>query len=198
MAQEARLKAAEGLDSLPMSRVAGPFCVVAATDGSIAVHKITDAAGVYAHATRCIGCTIAEPVRAMKVNNSVDMVFLVNECGYLDWPDDVTKINPIGTCLYNSDEDLKDSPHYILGDIVFCLEVYGNEGADYVGMSEQMARSVSGFLFAKVKGKAETLVHIPAKLPRPKYQVMEYDSADKLYRALHGDKSVEPTSVKRV
>lgn len=173
--------------------VGGRYCVIARMDGHSEIRRLEEGKDVFDAAREIIGCKYLDHVRVQRLAPDVVIEFLVNDDGYAQWGDDPSKVNPIGTFIYN--QDLK-SPHYILGDLVFCLEVDGTEGGEFSGMCEAMATKIAMMNNSQVLPKVRELIKIPETLPTPEVKISAYATTDDVLKAIRGDKSVTPISEK--
>lgn len=170
----------------------GRYCVIARMGGHSEIRRLEEGKDVFETAREIIGCKYLDHVRVQRLAPDVAIEFLVNDEGYIQWGTDPSKVNPIGTFLYN--QDLK-SPHYILGDLVFCLGVDGTEGGAFTGMCEAMATKIAMANNSQVLPKAREIIKIPEALPAPEVKISSYATMDDVLKAIRGDKSVKPVSV---
>ena len=171
----------------------GRYCVIARMDGHSEIRRLEDGEDIFKAARDIIGCTCLDHVRVQRLAPDVAIEFLVNEDGYSQWGDDSSKVNPIGTFIYN--KDLK-SPHYILGDLIFCLDVDGEKGGEFSGMCEAMATKIALMNNSQLLPKVRELIKIPETLPSPEVKISAYATPADLLKAMRGDKSVKPISEK--
>lgn len=171
----------------------GRYCVIARMDGHSEIRRLEDGKDVFETAKEIIGCKFLDHVSVQRLSPDVSIEFLVNDDGYSQWGDDSSKVNPIGTSLYN--KDLK-SPHYILGDLVFCLDVEGEEGGYFSGMCEALAAKIALINNLMLLPKVRELVKIPETIPPPEVKIAAFATTDDLLKAISGDKSVTPISEK--
>ena len=172
-------------------QLSGDYCVVVRMDGHSEIKRIEDGKSIFETAKEIIGCKYLDHVQVQKLAPDVIVEFLVNDEGYPQWGNDPSKVNPLGTFFYNKD---LESPHYILGDIVFCFTVAGDEGWDFSGMSEATATQMALINNTQLLPKVKELVKQPEKLPVPKFKITAYESTDDFLKAMQGDKTVKPVS----
>lgn len=172
-------------------QIGGNYCVIARMDGHSEIRRLEDGKDVFDTAKEIIGCRYIDHVQVQRLAPDVVIEFLVNDEGYPQWGDDPSKVNPIGTFLYNRN---LASPHYILGDIVFCLAVDGNEGGEFTGMCEAAATKIALENNTKMLPKVRELIKKPDSLPVPKVTITSYKTTEDMIKAMRGDKSVEPIS----
>lgn len=176
-----------------MKRLCGNFCVVIHVDGTSEVKIVEEGRSVFDKAKEIIGCRFIDHVVvqsiAPKSRNKIE--FLVNDEGYIDWGNDPAKVNQIATMIYSRGNK---PDHYILGDVVICLMVDGDDGGDFVGMAYGLAMSIAKQNNEELRQKAQELCPRPAAVPMPKVTISAYDSTEDMMRAIRGDKSVKPSS----
>ena len=172
-------------------QIGGNYCVIARMDGHSEIKRIEDGKDVFSTAKEIIGCRYLDHVRVQQLAPDVVIESLVNDEGYPQWGDDSSKVNPIGTFLYNRD---LSNPHYILGDLVFCLAVDGPDGGEFTGMCEAMATKIALSNNTKMLPKVREVIKPPANLPMPEVRITAYKTTDDLLKAMKGDKSVKPIS----
>jgi hypothetical protein len=174
-------------------QLCGNFCVVIHVDGTSEVKIVEEGNTVFNKAKEIIGCRFIDHVMVQSiVPKSRDMIeFLVNDEGYMDWGNDPAKVNQIATMIYSRGNK---PDHYILGDVVMCLMVDGEEGGDFVGMSYGFATSIAKQNNEELRKKAQELCPRPDAVPMPKVTISSYDSTEDMMRAIRGDKSVKPSS----
>lgn len=173
-------------------QVGGRYCVIARMGGHSEIRRLEEGKDVFETAREIIGCKYLDHVWVQRLAPNVVIEILLNDEGYFQWGTDPSKVNPIGTFLYN--QDLK-SPHYILGDLVFCLGVDGTDGGEFTGMCEAMATEIAMTNNSQVLPKARELIKIPETLPTPEVEISAYATTDDVLKAIRGDKSVKPISV---
>lgn len=141
---------------------------------------------LFAHLRQEIGAGCAEPVYLGRHPNGMGIVMLVDEDGYYKYMGDTTKINLIGTAIYNRPDNPR--PHYILGDLVICGETYDEEnGGNFVALSEAVATSVMAFLADGGFIRRATEMEIPDQITEPKCSIKVFDTADELMEAVKGN-----------
>ena len=173
----------------------GNFCVVVKTDGTSEVKELPSRGDVFDAAKDLIGCKWIDHVSVQSLTPMVMIEFLVNDEGYIDWGNDPAKVNQIGSYIYN--RGCKPG-HYILGDIVMCLEVHFDDGGEFWGMSKELAEIIAKANNEEVLPKAREIVPIPKKVPEPVVTISSFESTDDLIRAMQGDKTVKPTKVETI
>ena len=173
----------------------GNFCVVVKTDGTSEVKELPSQGDVFNAAKDLIGCKLIDHVPVQSLTPRVMIEFLVNDKGYIDWGNDPAKVNQIGSYIYN--RGCKPG-HYILGDIVMCLEVHFDDGGEFWGMSKELAEIIAKANNEEVLPKAREIVPIPKKVPEPVVTISSFESTDDLIRAMQGDKTVKPTKVETI
>lgn len=177
-------------NKVPQQRF-GNYCVIARMDGHSEIMRIEDGKNIFDSAKEVIGCRYLDHVQVYQIAPDVIIEFLVNDEGYPQWGNDPGKVNPMGTFIYNKN---LDSPHYILGDIVFCLSVSGNDGWEFTGMSEALATRIAIINNAQFLQEVKDLIKRPATLPVPEVKISSYESTEDLLKAMKGDKTVKPIS----
>jgi len=173
----------------------GNFCVVVKTDGTSEVKELPSRDNVFDAAKDFIGCKWIDHVSVQSITPKVMIEFLVNDEGYIDWGSDPAKVNQIATYIYN--RGYKPG-HYILGDIVMCVEVHFDDGGEFWGMSKELAEIIAKANNEEVLPKAREIVPIPTNVPEPVVTISSFESTDDLIRAMSGDSSVKPTEVKTI
>ncbi|MBO6031879.1 MAG: hypothetical protein J6Q22_10600 [Prevotella sp.] len=168
----------------------GDYCVVVRMNGRSEIRKLKDVNSVFEEAKEIIGCKWLDHARIQQISPDVVLEFLVNDEGYIQWGNNPKKVNPIGTFFYNGGSF---PDHYILGDIVMCLELYTEDGGDFMGMSEAFATRVAMHTNQKIKPLAEEICPIPDRVPDPVVKVSSYATLDDMVKAMKGDKSIKPT-----
>lgn len=182
----------EKAEKLMLRRIVGNFCVVVRTDGIIEAKQMSEVDDIFNESKKIIGCRFLDHFVLQNISPSCKIECLVNDEGYFAWQDDPTKVNQIATFFYNGG----DKPgHYVLGDAVFCLSVYKEEdGWDFVGMVERLAKNLSEYLSTEILSKAKENCPIPAAIPDPFVKVSSYDSYEDMMKVIQGDKSLKPSS----
>lgn len=172
-------------------RLCGNFCVVIHTDGKSEVKIVEEGKSVFEKAKDFIGCQWLEDVVIQSIvpKSHDSIVFLVNEEGYLQWGRDPAKVNQIATMLYNRGVE---PVHYILGDVVICLLIEGEEGSEFEGLSYKLAMAIAAQDNNELASIAKEKVPRPETIPEPKISISSYESAEDLVKAMKGDPSVKP------
>ena len=178
-----------------INQLIGRFCVVVRADGTSEIKEISSHDKVFEESKAFIGCHWLDHVGVQQVVPKVQLEYLVNDNGYADWGNDPANVNQIATFLYNGG---KKPGHYILGNVVFCLEVDGPEGGDFSGMCRELAEQIVIGNNENLLPKAKAIVVKPDRLPEPVFTITSYDSMDELFRAMNGDQTVKPASEKIV
>lgn len=176
-------------------QIGGRFCVVVKIDGTSEVKEISAHDKIFEEAKSIIGCMWLDHVIVQNLVSGVRLSYLVNDEGYIDWGNDPTKVNQIATFLYNRGQK---PGHYILGDVVFCLEVEGDDGGEFWGMCKPLAKKIAKSNNDKVLSMAKEVVPMPTVVPDPVVTISSFDSTDDLIRAMQGDKTVKPTKVETI
>ena len=172
-----------------IDRLTGNYCVVVDVNGKSKIKQVSAKDKVFEEARGFIGCKWLDHVRAQEIAPGIVIEFLVNDEGYIQWGSDPSKMNPIGTFIYNGG---KQPDHYILGDIVFCLCVDGEEGGEFVGMSEELAKRIAVLNTLDVLPKANNVCPRPDTIADPVVTISSYETTEDLIKAIKGDKSVKP------
>ena len=167
----------------------GDYCVVVRMNGNSELHRISDETKVFEESKGLISCRWLTHVQIQQIEPGVMVEFLCDDEAYPKWGNDATKVNPFGTYVYNRGEK---PDHYILGDLVICLCVDGDEGGKFVGMSEGLATRIAMANNSEVIYKAMEVCGTPTKIPSPVVKVSSYATTDDMIRAMRGDKSVKP------
>ena len=167
----------------------GDYCVVVRMNGNSELHRLTDMNKVFEESKGLIGCSWLDHVRIQPLEPGCVIEFLCDDEAYVRHGNDPTKVNPFGTYVYNGGEK---PGHYILGDIVICICADGDEGGEFVGMSEGLAARIAMVNNSEVIHKARGICGTPDAIPTPVVKVSSYSSADEMIRALKGDKTVKP------
>lgn len=170
--------------------IGGEFCVVVHTDGTSEVKRLQDSKTVFNEAKNIIGCKLLDHVILQDVAPDAKLEFLVNDNGYADWNKDPRKVNQIATFLY---EGGRKPSHYILGDIVVCLLVDGEEGGDFLGINESLAEQIKKKNDSEILPMAQEIVPIPKVVPDPEVQILEFDSFEELLEHQRGYRFARPT-----
>lgn len=176
-----------------VGQLGGDYCVVVRTTGNSEIRKLSSNDSVFDESKGIIGCKWLDHARIQKIAPNVSLEFLVNDEGYIQWGTDPNKVNQIGTFLYNGGHA---PDHYILGDIVICLLVDTDDGGEFVGMSEAFATRVALQNNQKVLNLAREKCPIPDEIPDPVVKISSYKTVEDMFRAMNGDKSVNPVSEK--
>lgn len=176
-------------------QLGGRFCVVVKIDGTSEVKEISAHDKIFEEAKSVIGCKFLDHVLVQNIAPDVRLSYLVNDEGYIDWGDDPTKVNQIATYIYNHGTK---PGHYILGDVVFCLEVEGDDGGEFWGMCKTLAENIAKSNNEEILSKAKEVVSMPTVVPTPSITISSFDSTDDLIRAMGGDKTVKPTKVETI
>lgn len=161
----------------------GNFCVVLKTDGTCEVKELEKSSDVFEKSYGYIGCDFLEVVALHGITPEVSLAFLVNENGYSDWDKDPAKVNKSATFLYNDGH----AGHFVLGDVVFCLIVPGEDGTDIVGMSKLLANIVAKRT-TELKADAIKEIAVPSIIPDPKIDIMSFKTVDDLIAYQSSDK----------
>ena len=172
-----------------IDRLTGNYCVVVDVNGKSEIKQVSAKDKVFEEARGFIGCKWLDHVRAQEIAPGIIIEFLVNDEGYIQWGNDPAKMNQIGTYIYNGGQKPN---HYILGDVVFCLCVDGEEGMEFVGMSEEFAKRFAILNATEVLPKAQEICPRPEKIADPVVTISSYETTEDLIRAIKGDKSVKP------
>ncbi len=170
-------------------KAGGEFCVVIKTDGSSEVKKLNGRNTVFDEAKGFIGCEWIDHVVVQDLGEGVCLEYLVNDNGYSDWGCDPKMVNQIATFLH---ERGKTPQHNILGNVVMCLSSDGDEGGEFIGMDERLAKYLKSHNDEKLLPKAKEVVKIPEELKVPDFKILSFDSSDDMIKYMGGDKSVKP------
>ena len=174
-------------------RVCGNFCVVVHTDGTSEVKIVEEGKDIFAKAKELIGCRYLDHVivQTLQKGGRDCIEFLVNDAGYFDYGRDPSKINQIATLLYSHGNAID---HYILGDVVICLMVDGEDGGEFEGLSYGLAMDIARQNNEQFKQIALEKVPRPNVVPEPVVKVSSYADIDDMFKAMRGDETVKPTS----
>ena len=171
--------------------VMGEFVVVIKTDGTTFVHRLSNRNEVWGEAKKIIGCDWLDHFIIQNVTPNIKIEGLVNDNGYADWNNDPNKVNQIATYIYNGGK----SGHYILGDVVVCLCVQGNDGWEFSPMLNTLANRIVYKNDSEVREQAMAAIPRPSVVPSPEVTISSFDTLDDMAKYMHGDKSVKPSSV---
>lgn len=172
-------------------QIGGDYCVVIRTDGNSEIRKLKDVGSVFEEAKSIIGCRWLDHAHVQRIAPDVILEFLCDDEGYVKWGTDTSKVNQLGTYLYNGGNPPE---HYILGDVVLCLGVDTNEGGEFTGMCEAMAAQIALQNNQQVVKMAKDACPIPDTIPDPIVKISSYETTEDFIKAMQGDKSVKPTS----
>jgi len=174
-------------------RVCGNFCVVVHVDGTSEVKIVEEGKSVFDKAKELIGCRFLDHVivQTLQKGGRDCIEFLANDEGYFDYGRDPSKINQIATLLYSHGNAID---HYILGDVVICIMVDGEDGGEFEGLSYGLAIDMARQNNEQVKQIALEKVPRPNVVPEPVVKISSYEDIDDMIRAMKGDKSVKPIS----
>ena len=172
-------------------QIGGDYCVVVRMNGKSELRKLKDVNSVFDEAKSIIGCRWLDHAKVQRIAPDVVLEFLCDDEGYTKWGTDPSKVNQLGSYLYNGGNP---PGHYILGDVVLCLGVDTNEGGEFTGMSESCAARIALQNNQLVIQKARAVCPIPETIPDPVVKISTYETTDELIKAMSGDKSVKPKS----
>ena len=170
-------------------QIGGRFCVVVHTDGTSEIKELKGVDTVFDEAKGFIECKWLDHVILQGIAPDVALEFLVNDNGYADWNKDPKKVNQIATFLH---EGGQSPSHYILGNVVMCLTTRGDEGGEFIGMNETLAKRIKEKNDTEILPKAKAIVPIPEVVPDPEVRILGFNSIAELLKFQRGDKSVRP------
>ena len=161
--------------------IKGSFCVKIGCNGEIQVLNCGTPENIWKATTKIIGCSWLGHVTLDAMEKDPDarctLEMLVNEDGYAEYGDDVSKVNQYATFLYNKGR-LTDI-HYILGDVVLCVCIETEEGGDFFGISESFAQGIYNQFVGEVKTIKEAYPK-PDTIPSPKVEIKGFDTMEEM------------------
>lgn len=130
-----------------------------------------------------IGCEMIEQVTLAQDKDGNQLVMMVDEEGYMryDRTERPKVANKTATEVYNGDTE---KIHWVLGDVIFCVLVNGNDGMEYVPLSELAAEKTMKSLEDAMRD-AEVL-EIPDVIEDPQFEIKGFDTIDELLASMKG------------
>lgn len=130
-----------------------------------------------------IGCDMIEQVTVAQDKSGNQLVMMVDEEGYMryDRTERPKVVNKTATEVYNGDSE---EIHWVLGDVIFCVLVDGDDGMEFVPMSELAAEKTMESLKDAMKD-AEAL-EIPDVIEDPEIEIKGFDTMDEFLEAING------------
>ena len=130
-----------------------------------------------------IGCDMIEQVTVAQDKDGNQLVMMVDEEGYMryDRTERPKVANKTATKIYNGDSE---QIHWVLGDVIFCALVDGDEGMEFVPMSESASEKTMESL-EDAREDAEVL-EIPTVIEDPKIEIKGFDTTEEFIEAMKG------------
>lgn len=177
-----------------MKVISGKYCVVVDTNSVASIQELKSEDSVFEEAKGFISCQWLDHVLCSPICKGVRLEFLVNDNGYADWSKSPDKVNQVATMLYNPAPSDEDGLHYILGNIVMCLEKDTPNGGMFVGMEKSLAEVFARDINRELAPLAKAAIPRPDNVPDPLVKIEAYEDMEELAKAMRGDPSATPSS----
>ena len=130
-----------------------------------------------------IGCDMIEQVTVAQDKDGNQLVMMVDEEGYMryDRMERPKVANKTATKIYNGDSE---NVQWVLGDVIFCALVDGEEGMEFVPMAESAAEKT---MEALEDARADAEVRrVPTVIEDPKIEIKGFDTTEEFLEAMKG------------
>lgn len=158
--------------------------LIAKKDGQIRTDSFEgDTMDFFQKMKEVIGCDMIEQVTVAQNKNGIQLVMMVDEEGYMryDRTERPKVVNKTATKIYNGDSK---KIHWVLGDVIFCVLVDGDEGMEFVPIAESAAEKIRDSL-EDVREESEGL-EIPTVIEDPQIEIKGFDTLDEFLEELKG------------